>query len=192
MRWSRAIKLPVRKGVTVGRRLIRRRPARTRSDGRVGQLATRPVGLAVVGAPFERSRGLLRADLEVTPTIVAGTAATVPDLGAPLSGAAGGPGRGVDVALASAHPAPATEVSPRAAALRALVTSPLPHRHPGKTHGPWRRGFTPPLPAPQGGRWYGSNAIFAAPASGVYRYLAAGPLQIAGSRNVVPPHVSSD
>lgn len=190
MRWSRTLKPPLSKGVTTAVGILHRSLGGSPRRGRHrSQHATRPVELTVVGAPFERAGRRLRSDLPVTPTIVAGAPITVADHAVSASSAAGVPPTSPVARMASARAVTAPAASPEASSFRAFITSPLPRRMSAKVY-PAKRSFTPPLPAPQGGRWYGDKAIFAAPASGVYRHLASGPLHLTGPGG--PHHVACD
>ncbi|MDA8393386.1 MAG: hypothetical protein M0Z87_11455 [Actinomycetota bacterium] len=184
------MKLPLSKRVTTTAGILQRLPGGNPRRGRHrSQHATRPVELTVVGAPFERAGRRLPSDLPVTPTIVAGAPITVAGDAASAASAGAAVPSSPRARMDRAHAAAGPAALPRASAFRTFVTSPLPRRMSGKVH-PARRSFTPPLPAPQGGRWYGDKAIFAAPASGVYRYLASGPLHLTSPGG--PHHVACD
>ncbi len=127
---------------------------------------SRPVRLAQIGEPFQKTASALAGDGSLSPTIVTPTSCTM----ANGSGAVVNPSEGAQ----------------RGWGRQRSHFSPRPHAYIGGfwtnrriTLGRLRRSMLLadtasggcPAPAPQGGAWYGRDVSFAGPASGAFQYL---------------------
>lgn len=150
---------------------IHRKPPDTADD-----TGSRDVGIATVGATFEKRARLWPGDGELTPTIVAPGGPTV-SAALPPSGRKVTEQNGV--LNVGGHDARSRDVpldlgiGRDAVAGGSLASGLLPSDGdlvPESITSP--EAPCPPLPAPQGGRWYGKSISFAASGEGSFHYLS--------------------